>query len=182
MIILNDEIHYARETQKTNTTGLDTFKSLNRGRAGTMNTGRASFFFPNNVRHTTKSEFSVEGVKPEDLPRVEIVYSYANFGRDTIDFLVQKGVKGIVLAGVGDGNTTDTAMAGLTDAAKKGVAVVRASRTGSGIVARNIEVNDDKLGLIASMELSPQKARVLLMLGLMQTKDPKKLQELFYAY
>jgi L-asparaginase len=49
-------------------------------------------------------------------------------------------------------------------------------------VARNIEVNDDKLGLIASMELSPQKARVLLMLGLMQTSDPKKLQELFYTY
>jgi L-asparaginase len=87
-----------------------------------------------------------------------------------------------VLAGVGDGNTTDTAMAGLVDAAKKGVAVVRATRTGSGIVARNIEVNDDKLGLIASMELNPQKARILLMLGLMQTKDPKKLQELFYAY
>jgi L-asparaginase len=124
----------------------------------------------------------VEGVKPEDLPRVEIVYSYANFGRDTIDFLVQKGVKGIVLAGVGDGNSTDTAMAGLADAVKKGVAVVRATRTGSGIVARNIEVNDDKMGSIASMELSPQKARILLMLGLMKTKDPKKLQELFYAY
>jgi L-asparaginase len=134
------------------------------------------------VRHTTKSQFSVDGVKAEGLPRVDIVYSYANFGRDTIDFLVQQGVKGIVLAGVGDGNTTDTAMAGLTDAAKKGVAVVRATRTGSGIVARNIEVNDDKLGLIASMELNPQKARILLMLGLMQTKDPKKLQELFYAY
>jgi len=182
LIVLNDEIHYAREAEKTNSTQLDTFKSPNRGRAGVMNTGIAHFFFPNNVRHTTKSQFSVDGVKPEDLPRVEIVYSYANFGRDTIDFLVQKGVKGIVLAGVGDGNTTDTAMAGLADAAKKGVAVVRATRTGSGIVARNIEVNDDKLGLIASMELSPQKARILLMLGLMQTKDPKKLQELFYTY
>ena len=182
LIILNDEIHYAREAQKVNSTQLDTFKSLNRGRAGVMNTGIAYFYFPNNVRHTTKSEFSVEGVKPEDLPRVEIVYSYANFGRDTIDFLVQKGVKGIVLAGVGDGNTTDTAMAGLSDAVKKGVAVVRATRTGSGIVARNIEVNDDKVGSVASMELSPQKARVLLMLGLMKTKDPKKLQEMFYTY
>ena len=182
LIILNDEIHYAREAQKTNSTQLDTFKSPNRGRAGVMNTGKAYFFFPNNKRHTTKSQFSVDGVKPEELPRVEIVYSYANFGRDTIDYLVQKGVKGIVLAGVGDGNTTDTAMAGLVDAAKKGVAVVRATRTGSGIVARNIEVNDDKLGLIASMELSPQKARILLMLGLMQTSDPKMLQELFYNY
>jgi L-asparaginase len=182
LIVINDEIHYAREAQKLNSTQLDTFKSPNRGRAGVMNTGIAYFYFPNNVRHTTKSEFSVEGVKPEDLPRVEIVYSYANFGRDTIDFLVQKGVKGIVLAGVGDGNSTDTAMAGLADAVKKGVAVVRATRTGSGIVARNIEVNDDKMGSIASMELSPQKARILLMLGLMKTKDPKKLQELFYAY
>jgi L-asparaginase len=182
LIVLNDEIHYAREAQKTNSTQLDTFKSPNRGRAGVMNTGKAYFFFPNNMRHTTKSQFSVDSVKPENLPRVEIVYSYANFGRDTIDFLVQQGVKGIVLAGVGDGNTTDTAMAGLVDAAKKGVAVVRATRTGSGIVARNIEVNDDKLGLIASMELSPQKARILLMLGLMQTSDPKKLQELFYKY
>jgi len=182
LVILNDEIHYAREVQKTNTTQLDTFKSPNRGRAGVMNTGKAYFFFPNNVRHTTKSQFSIDGVKAEQLPRVEIVYSYANFGRDTIDFLVQQGVKGIVLAGVGDGNTTDAAMAGLADAAKKGVAVVRASRTGSGIVVRNVEVDDDKLGLIASMELSPQKARVLLMLGLMQTHDPKKLQELFYIY
>jgi len=182
LIVINDEIHYAREAQKLNSTQLDTFKSPNRGRAGVMNTGIAYFYFPNNARHTTKSQFSIDGVKAEELPRVEIVYSYANFGRDTIDFLVQKGIKGIVLAGVGDGNTTDTAMAGLTDAAKKGVAVVRTTRTGSGIVARNIEVNDDKLGLIASMELSPQKARILLMLGLMQTSDPKKLQELFYKY
>jgi len=182
LIILNDEIHYAREATKTNSTQLDTFKSPNRGRAGVMNTGKAFFFFKNDVRHTTKSEFSVDGAKPEDLPRVEVVYSYANFGRDTIDFLVSKGVKGIVLAGVGDGNTTDAAMAGLADAAKKGVAVVRATRTGSGVVARNVEVDDDKIGLIASMELNPQKARILLMLGLMQTKDPKKLQEFFYTY
>jgi L-asparaginase len=117
-----------------------------------------------------------------DLPRVEVVYSYANFGRDTIDFLVSKGVKGIVLAGVGDGNSTDTAIAALADAAKKGVAVVRATRTGSGLVVRNVEVDDDRLGFIAAMELNPQKARILLMLGLMNTNDPKKLQELFMKY
>jgi L-asparaginase len=182
LIVINDEIHYAREAQKTNSTQLDTFASPNRGRAGVMNTGRAHFFFPNDVRHTTRSEFSVDGVEPAQLPRVEIVYSYANFGRETIDFLVQSGVKGIVLAGVGDGNSTDAAIAALGDAAKKGVAVVRASRTGSGIVARNIEVDDDKLGTIASMELSPQKARVLLMLGLMKTNDAAQLQDLFNRY
>ena len=182
LVVLNDEIHYAREAQKTNTTALDTFKSPNRGRAGVMNTGKAYFFSPNTAVHGTKSEFSVDGKGVNDLPRVEVVYSYANLGRDGIDFLAGKGVKGIVLAGVGDGNSTDAAIAALADAAKKGIAVVRCSRTGSGLVVRNVEVDDDKLGLIAGMELSPQKARILLMLGLMKTSDPKKLQEMFVKY
>jgi len=182
LVVLNDEIHYAHEAQKMNTTQLDTFKSPNRGRAGVMNTGKAYFFSENTTRHTTKSEFSVEGKEVKDLPRVEVVYSYANLGRETIDFLVEKGVKGIVLAGVGDGNSTDAAIAALADAAKKGVAVVRSSRTGSGLVVRNVEVDDDKLGFIAAMELSPQKARILLMLGLMKTQDPKALQKFFMEY
>ena len=182
LIVLNDEIHYAHEAQKTNSTSLDTFKSPNRGRAGVMNTGKAYFFSPNTTRHTLESEFTVEGLEAKDLPRVEIVYSYANFGRETIDFLAGKRVKGIILAGVGDGNSTDDAIAALADVAKKGIAVVRCTRTGSGLVVRNVEVDDDKLGFIAGMELNPQKARVLLMLGLTKTKDPKALQELFLKY
>jgi len=182
LVVLNDEVHYAREAQKMNSTQLDTFKSPNRGRAGVMNTGSVHFFYPNNARHTTQSEFSVEGLAAKDLPKVEIVYSYANAGRDVVDALVEKGVRGLVLAGVGDGNTTDALLAGLTDAAKKGIAVVRASRTGSGLVVRNVEVDDDKMGFIAAMELNPQKARILLMLGLMKTGDPKRLQEYFMAY
>jgi len=62
------------------------------------------------------------------------------------------------------------------------VAVVRASRTGSGLVARNMEVNDDQLGFIASEGLNPAKSRVLLMLGLTKTKDPKELQRYFQQY
>jgi L-asparaginase len=182
LIVMDDEIHYAREAQKTNTTELDTFKSPNRGRAGVMNVGKIEFFSENTTAHTTKSEFNVDGKNPSDLPRVEIVYSYENLGPEVIDFLVKQGVKGIVLAGVGDGNSTDAAIAALSAAAKKGVAVVRSSRTGSGLVVRNVEVNDDKLGFIASMELSPQKARILLMLALMNTNDPVKLQQVFMQY
>jgi L-asparaginase len=182
LIVMDDEIHYAREAQKTNTTELDTFKSPNRGRAGVMNVGKIEFFSQNTTRHTTRSEFAVDGKTPNDLPRVEIVYSYENLGPDMVDFLVKAGVKGIVLAGVGDGNSTDATIAALSAAAKKGVAVVRSSRTGSGLVVRNVEVDDDKLGFIASMELSPQKARILLMLALMNTSDPAKLQQIFMQY
>jgi L-asparaginase len=180
LVVLNDEIHCAREIEKRNSTQLDTFASPNRGRAGVVNNGTAYFFSPPEPAHTAATEFSLGAAA--DLPRVEIVYSCANLGRDVIDFLVAQGARGIVLAGVGDGNTTDAAVAGLRDAAKKGVAVVRSTRTGSGIVARNMEVNDDALGFIAAGELNPQKARVLLMLGLTKTSDPKKLQEMFYRY
>jgi L-asparaginase len=182
LVVINDTIHYAREAQKMHTTRMDTFQSPNRGIAGMMNTGKAFFYSMNTTRHGTKSEFSVDGKSVSDLPRVDIVYSYANLGGDMIDALVAKGVKGIVLDGVGDGNTTDAALAALAEAAKKGVAVVRCSRTGSGVVDRNVEVNDDKLGFIAGMELSAQKARILLMLGLMQTDSTKKLQEYFMEY
>jgi L-asparaginase len=182
LIVLNDTIHYAREAQKMHTTRMDTFHSPNRGIAGVMNTGKAFFYSANTVRHTTRSEFSMDGLTVEKLPRVEVVYSYANLGGDIVDAYVDKGVKGIILDGVGDGNTTDAALAALEKAAKNGVAVVRCSRTGSGIVDRNVEVNDDKLGFIAGMELNAQKARILLMLGLGKTNDPKKLQQFFNEY
>lgn len=182
LIVLNDTIHYAREAQKMHTTRLDAFQSPNRGIAGMMNTGKAFFHSENTVPHTTKSEFALDGLTVANLPRVEVVYSYANLGGELIDALVAQGVKGIILNGVGDGNTTDAALAALEQAAKKGVAVVRCSRTGAGVVDRNLEVNDDKLGFIAGMELNPPKARILLMLGLTKTSDVKKLQDYFYRY
>jgi L-asparaginase len=182
LIVLNDTIHYAREAQKMHTTRMDTFQSPNRGIAGMMNTGKAFFYSANTVRHTTRSEFSLDSLTVANLPRVEVVYSYANLGGDIIEALVEKGVKGIILAGVGDGNTTDAALAALEKAAKKGVAVVRCSRTGSGVVDRNVEINDDKLGFIAGMELNAQKARILLMLGLTKTSDTGKLQSYFTEY
>jgi L-asparaginase len=180
LILLNDEIHYAREATKTNTTQLDTFKSHNRGKAGMTNAGRVYFYNPLATKHTQASTFSVDGLS--QLPRVDIFYAYANVGREYIDQCVAIGCKGIVLAGVGDGNATKDAVAGLADAIKKGVAVVRSSRTNAGVTDRNVELNDDEMGSIASMELNPQKARVLLMLGLTKTSDAKKLQEFFYEY
>jgi L-asparaginase len=182
LIVLNDTIHYGREAQKMHTTRMDTFASPNRGIAGMMNTGKAFFYSANTVRHNLESDFSLDGLSVETLPRVDIVYSYANLGGDLIDAMVKMGVKGIVLDGVGDGNSTDAALAALAKAAKAGVAIVRCSRTGSGIVDRNVEINDDKMGFIAGMELNAQKARILLMLGLTKTSDVKKLQDCFYQY
>jgi L-asparaginase/Glu-tRNA(Gln) amidotransferase subunit D len=77
---------------------------------------------------------------------------------------------------------TAPALDALTALAKKGVVVVRSSRVGSGIVKRNVEVDDDKLGFVAALELNPQKARILLQLGLLKTSNVKEIQRMFNEY
>lgn len=180
LVVANDEIHFAREVAKTDTTQVGTFHSTHRGLAGLVNTGRLHLYAPPVRRHTHLSEFATGGTTT--LPRVEIIYAHAGIGRELIDAAVRSGARGIVIAGVGDGNLAAPAVAAAAEAARAGIAVVRSSRTGGGVVERNIEVDDDRLGFIAADELNPQKARVLLMLGLTRTVDPAALQELFYAY
>jgi L-asparaginase len=180
LVVANDEIHFAREVSKTNTTQVGTFRSTHRGLAGLVNAGRLHLYGPPVRRHTRVSEFSV--TSHTTLPRVDIVYCHAGMGRELIDAAVRAGAGGLVIAGVGDGNLNQAALAAATGAAKDGVAVVRSSRTGGGVVERNIEIDDDAAGFIAGDELNPQKARVLLMLGLMHTRDPRVLQEMFFRY
>ncbi|MDB6092767.1 MAG: L-asparaginase, type [Verrucomicrobia bacterium] len=180
LVVANDEIHFAREVSKTNTTQVGTFKATDRGLAGLVHAGRLHLYASPVRRHTAESEFDVAA--GSTLPRVEIVYAYAGMGRELIDAAVRAGAKGLVVAGVGDGNVNATALAACAAATRSGVAVVRSSRTGGGVVERNIEVNDDELGFIAADELNPQKSRVLLMLGLQRTSDPAALQEMFFRY
>jgi L-asparaginase len=180
LIVMNDDIHYAREATKSNTTSLQTFVSPNRGRAGIVLFGKPTFYSPPVPRHTSGSDFA--GAVPDTLPKVFIVYAHANVGPEFVDAALGAGAKGIVLAGVGDGNGTDPLIQALAAAAKKGVVVVRSSRVGSGTVARNVELDDDKLGFVAAMELNPAKARVLLQQALTKTKDVAQIQKYFDAY
>jgi len=177
LVELNDEINYARNVQKTNTSSVQTFVSVNRGPAGLVNTGKVTWLQPMDKK---SGGFSVDGLTK--LPRVDILYAYPNMSVDLIDAAVRGGAQGLVIAGVGDGNMTQPALDRLAQIAKSGVVVVRSSRVGSGIVYRNNEVNDDQLGLVASGELSPGKSRVLLQLALTKTKDPVAIQQMFNEY
>jgi L-asparaginase len=180
LVVANDEIHFAREVAKTNTTQVGTFRATHRGLAGVVNAGRLHLFGPPTRRHTSASEFSIGALT--DLPRVDIVYAHAGMGPELIDAAVQAGTRGLVIAGVGDGNLSAPALAAVAKAVRAGTAVVRSTRTGGGVIERNVEVDDDELGLIAADELNPQKARVLLMLGLTRTRDPLALQQMFFSY
>ena len=180
MIVMNDQIIGARDLQKTDTMTVDTFKAPIFGYLGYVVDDKACFYRAATRRHTHQSEFDVAGLT--ELPRVDIVYGYQNDTRTAIDAFVSAGAKGIVHAGSGTAAISAAMLPGVTDAVKKGVTVVRSPRTSLGIIARNMEVDDDQVGTVAGDTLNPPKARVLRMLALTRTRDPKPIQKIFNEY
>jgi L-asparaginase len=142
--------------------------------------GQLEFYRKPHSLYTVNSEFTVKGVT--ELPRVDIVYACADMPSDLIELSVKAGAKGIVIAGVGNGNMTAAALEASKKAIDKGIVVVRSTRVPTGYVLRNAEVNDDKYNTIASDELNAQKSRVLLMLALLKDRTLKDIQQLFYTY
>ncbi len=179
LVVMNDWIHAAHSLTKTSTTAVQTFMSPVRGLVGVASYGNNDWYSSPAWKHTTKSEFDVKGVTK--LPRVDIIFADVDMGPELIDASAT-GAKGIVIAGVGNGNMTKAALEAAARAAKKGIVVVRSSRVATGLVGRNVEVNDDELGLVASDELNPQKARILLTLALLKNRTPQQIQQLFYEY
>jgi L-asparaginase len=180
LVVMNDWIHGAHSLTKTSTTAVQTFLSPLRGLVGVSTYGKNDFYNSPSWKHTSASEFDVSNVNA--LPRVDILYAYADMSPDLIDASVANGAKGIVVAGVGNGNMNKASLEAAAKAAKKGVVVVRSSRVATGSVGRNVEVNDDEMGFVASDELNPQKARILLTLALLKPRSNAELQQLFQTY
>jgi L-asparaginase len=180
LVTIDDDIHSAHDIVKMHTTDIGTFSSGEPGLIGAVLFGAATWYRTPAQTHTKNSEFSV--TDRTTLPRVDIVYAHAGMSPDVITNAAKSGAKGIVIAGVGDGNMTAPALDACRKVASQGVVVVRSSRVNGGIIRRNIEVNDDQAGTVASIELNPTKARVLLQLALLKTSDPKAIQGYFDRY
>ena len=181
LVLIDDDIHSAHDVIKRHSTDVATFTSGEAGLVGVALFGKNTWYRTPVQVHTTKSEFEITA-KQATLPRVDIIYAHANMSPDLITAAAKNGAKGIVVAGVGDGNMTAPAFDELKRVARQGVVAVRSSRTNGGIIRRNIELNDDEAGTVASMELNPAKARVLLQLALLKTTDPKKIQGYYDRY
>ena len=180
LVVMNDQIQGAHSLTKTSTTAVQTFMSPVRGVVGVSAYGKNDFYNNPSWKHTTSSEFDVSDVTK--LPRVDIIYADVDMPPDLIDSSVRSGAKGIVIAGVGNGNMNKASLDAAERAVKQGVVVVRSSRVVTGTVGRNVEVKDDELGFVASDELNPQKSRILLSLALLKPRTPQELQELFSTY
>ena len=180
LVVMNDQIQGAHSLTKTSTTAVQTFASPVRGVVGISAYGKNDWYNNPPWKHTTSSEFDVSNVS--QLPRVDVVFADADMSADLIDASVEKGAKGIVIAGVGNGNMNKASLDAAARAAKRGVVVVRSSRVPTGTVGRNVEVKDDELGFVASDELNPQKSRILLSLALLKPRPAVQIQELFATY
>ncbi len=180
MVVMDDKILGADDLAKTNTLSVGTFQNPNYGELGIVYNGKPIYTRESAKRHTTKSEFDVS--KLTKLPRVEIILSYSNATDLLVNAAVTAEAKGIVTAGVGNGNFTTSMQNALAAAVKKGVAVVRSSRIMTGPTAQWDEVNDDQLGFSTSWYINPYRARVLLMLALTQTTNYKEIQRMFTQY
>ena len=154
LVVMNDWIHGAHSLTKTSTTAVQTFMSPLRGLVGIANYGKNDFFSKPEWKHTTQSEFDITNVT--QMPRVDIIFATLDMSPDLIECAAANGAKGIV--------------------------VVRSSRVATGTVGRNVEVDDDKMGFIASDELNPQKARILLSLALLTKHTPEQIQKLYEKY
>lgn len=180
VVMLNDEIHSARDVTKIHTTNVATFKSPNSGSIGSVLYGAVRFYYSPLRAHTKATMFDVRKLK--DLPKVEILYAHAGVEPSIVDHFVDLGVQGIILAGVGDGNVNKQTIDKLAAASKKGVIVVRSANLGTGLVEPNVEINDDEFGFATADNLSPKKARILLMMALTKTSDAKEVRKIFAKY
>jgi L-asparaginase len=178
VVVMNEEIYSGRDVTKASTTNVAAFKSRNFGPIGLIYDGKATYYYKS-LRSPNK-KFSIEGLK--SLPQVEIAYGYADASPISINSYIHDKVKGIIYAGMGNGNFNTAVGDALKSAVKKGIIVCRAARAGSGKVTLDNEVDDKKYGFIVADDLTPQKARILLMLALTQTSSKNKIQDLFFEY
>lgn len=208
VVVLNDEINSAREATKTDAVRLQTFQSRPAGVLGVVDADRVVYYRATVKRHTSRSEFDVAAIN--GLPRVDVALAYQDAPGDIIRAMVDAGAGGIVLAGAGAGASSGSQADALQYARSRGVVVVTATRTGSGRVGSSRErsllrpltrsqeaalkgsaadgtmpvniASETFTARIGAEDLTPVKARLLLMLALTKTKNAADIQRMFEEY
>jgi L-asparaginase len=174
LVVLNEEIHSAREVTKTNQRPSG-FDSRGPGLLGSVEADRVSFYRRPTRRHTTNSEL---GLPSGDLPRVDVVATYAGADGVATRAFVEAGARGLVVNGFSfSGKPHRNQLPALREAVAAGVPVVLVNRGGDGRIP--VETGD---GFVRGDNLTAQKARVLLSLALLETTEQAGLQRFFDEY
>jgi len=179
LTVLNNEIQCGRDVTKANTFRVETFRPNELGFLGYADSdGKVVFYRAPLRRHTVDTPFMVDDMT--GLPRVDIVYAYAGADGLLVDAVRNNRSDGLVLAGFGGGTFPPAVIEAAVKLVDDGIPVVLATRSTAGRVVTTPK--KEKQGFLVSDNLLPQKARILLMLGLTVTKDRHELQQMFYDY
>ena len=179
MVVMNGQISAARDVTKTNTNRVETFRGLEFGQLGVADTEKVRFYRAPLRRQTFAADSRTQ------LGRVDIVMSYA--GADGLvirSLLCDHAVQGLVVAGTGLGDVSGSMFDAIQQARERGIPVVISTRVPTGRVfplgaAKGSALTLKRIGCVLADDLSPQKARILLMLALTKTHDPGALQKYF---
>ena len=159
LVVMGDQVFAASDVRKASTSSIDAFRGFPRGPIAAVTPSSLDWFGP-----PARSGEAARFDWPQALPQVDILSAYADMNPCGVDAFLSCGARGIVLAGMGQGNARGMVLDALASAARNGVPVVRASRVDQGYVDRNLEIDDDARGFVAARSYNPAKARVLLQL------------------
>lgn len=175
LVVLNDEIHAAREVTKTSTSRLQTFRSPGLGALGHVDADRVAFW--RRPARVLPPEARFDAALLRDPPRVDVTYSVAGGDGVAVRAFLAAGARGIVAAAFAPGFTTPAEREALAEAIAAGCTVVLSSRAGSGrtFPARRYAAQ----GFLTADNLNPQKARILLSLALARGGGRAEVEALF---
>lgn len=176
LLVVNEMIHAARDVTKTISYRMETWDSGDLGALGLVDIDRIRFYRTPTSRHTVNSALRLDAVtRADEVPRVDIVYTYADAGPELIEAAVAAGAEGIIVAGFPTGTPSPAMTTALESAEASGVAVIMSHRGGRGRVQTGRPFT-------SADNLTPQKARILLMLALANGVTADGLEEIFLSY
>ncbi len=175
LVVANDMIHAARDVSKQITYRVETYSSRDIGALGFVDDDRITFYRVPVKQHTKATPFDIGAL--QKLPRVDIIYTYAGADGALIEAAVAQGAEGIVIAGFPTGSGTPAMDETIVRIAAKGIPVGMTNRGGMGRVTDTRA--RDKRPLVFGDNLTPVKARILLMLALTATQDRGEIQRIF---
>ena len=178
MVVMNHQIAAARDVSKTHTTDLDSFQCDEAGFLGSVSNNQVRF-------NRLPAERQHIPLLDSQLCRVDIVPVYPGADNLMVGAAIEAGAKGIVIQALGAGNVNPSLLEAIIVAIEAGIAVVITSRVPRGSVKPVYGFPGGgqtlvQAGAIFAYNLSPQKARILLMLGLQKHLQQPELEKLFH--
>ncbi|WP_280768253.1 asparaginase [Salipaludibacillus daqingensis] len=176
LVVLNDEIHTAKNATKTHTSNIATFQSPQYGPIGIVTKRRVHFHHT----PTFNERFDIKSLSK----KVVLIKAVAGMESEILEAFCDMKIDGIVIEALGQGNMPPETVQPIQNLVNKGIPVVLVSRCFNGIV-QDIYGYDGggkqlkDIGVIFTNGLSGQKARIKLMVALEKTTELVDLQHIF---